>query len=111
MLHQFVERKLALGEAISLERIYVENVRAFFGFSHSVALLLLETAVREGEIERRVALLCPYGHHIIKSVSSSEAVPDCLLCQSCEAEGREGMHSRNELEEMTFYRLVKTVDG
>ncbi len=110
-LRRFVDRKRNAVEAIDPQRIYVENVRAFFGFPHSLARLLLETAVREGALERRVGLLCPYDQHIIKSLSSGDETPDAVLCLVCEAEGREGTHPRSTMGMLTFYRLVETSNG
>lgn len=110
-MRRFIDRKRKAVEAIDPQRIYVENVRAFFGFPEPVARLILETAVREGALERRVGLLCPYDRHIVKSVSSEEETPDAVPCLACEAEGRQEAHSRSEMGALTFYRLVETSRG
>ena len=109
---RFVDRKRAAIEAIDPQRIYVENVRAFFGFPHSVARLLLETAVREGALERRVGVLCPHDMHIVDSYLSEEAVPESVYCLACEADGREHPnHPCDHMERQTFYKLVPSGNG
>ena len=54
LIRRFVSRKRAAIEAIDPQRIYVENIRAFFGFPHVLTRVLLEAAVREGALERRI---------------------------------------------------------
>ena len=111
-VRRFVDRKREAVEAIDPQRIYVENVRTFFGFPHSVSRLLLETAVREGALERWVGVLCPYHRHIVKSYPSEDAVPESVFCLACEAEGREQPdHQRRELGRQIFYKLVSSRNG
>ena len=107
LIRRFVDRKREEVEAIDPKRIYVENIRAFFGCPHALARLLLEVAVREGAMERRIGVLCPYNMHIVESYSSEEAVPELVTCLVCEAHGREHPdHPRDELDRQTFYKLV-----
>lgn len=109
---RFVDRKRKAVEAINPNRIYVENVRAFFGFPHALARLLLETAVREGALERRVGLLCPHDRHIVASFSSDEDVPGSVFCLVCEAGGRdETEHLTARMERLTFYKLPAAKNG
>ena len=112
VLRRFVDRQREAVEAIDPQRIYVENVRAFFGVPHSLARLLLEAAVREGALERRIGVLCPRDMHIVESYSSEEAVPESVFCLACEAGGREGPeHPGRELARQTFYKLVPSGNG
>lgn len=110
-MRRFIDRKRKAVEAIDPQRIYVENVRAFFGVPHAVARLLLETAVREGALEKRVGLLCPFDRHIVRSFSSEDEAPDAVPCLACEAEGRDEAHPRSDMRTMTFYRLVEATNG
>ena len=111
-VRRLVDRKREAVEAIDPQRIYVENVRAFFGFPHSVSRFLLETAVREGALERRVGVLCPHDRHIVESYPSEDAVPESVFCLACESQGREQPdHLRGELEKQTFYKLVSPGNG
>lgn len=99
-------RREALGD-IDLERIYVENVRAFFGLSYPLARRLLESAARAGALERRIGVLCPHESHIVESFASEESMPESVYCSVCEDEGRESPnHPRSELEQETFYRIL-----
>lgn len=103
----FVERQRKAVEAIDPSRIYVENVRAFFGLPTPAARLLCETAVREGAFERHVGVLCPYDRHMLRSFKSEKDLPDTLECLPCEAEGRdEWVHPTEPLQRLTFYSLV-----
>ena len=110
-VHGFVDRKREAIESIDPERIYVENVRALFGLSHTLTRVALEAAVREGALERRIGVVCPYDGHIVKSFSSEEVVPESVSCLVCEVQGREqSEHLRDELGRVTFYRLVSSDD-
>lgn len=112
LIRRFVDRKRAAIEAIDPQRIYVENIRAFFGFPHGLTHVLLEAAVREGALERRIGVLCPHERHIVESFSSEEAVPEFVSCLACEAQGRENFeHARDDLARQTFYKLVSLDDG
>ena len=112
LIRRFVNRKREAIEGIDPQRIYVENVREFFGVPQALARLSLEAAVREGALERRIGVLCPYNMHIVASYSSEEAVPESVFCLVCEADGREHpSHPQDELRRQTFYKLVSSGDG
>lgn len=112
IIRRFVDRKRAAIEAIDPQRIYVENIRAFFGLPHALTRVLLEAAVREGALERRIGVLCPHEMHIVESFSSEEAVPASVPCLACEAHGRQDFdHPRDALTRQTFYKLVSVEDG
>lgn len=111
-VERFVDRKRKIIEGTDPQRIYVENVRAFFGFPTRVARLLLDAAVREGSLERRVGVLCPEDRHIVESFATENDVPESVHCMSCEAEGRDvSDHPKGELGRQTFYRLVSRSHG
>lgn len=111
-VQRFVDRKRQVIESTDPQRIYVENVRAFFGLPTRVARLILDAAVREGSLERRVGVLCPEDKHIVRSFSSEDEVPASVHCFVCESEGRERTdHERYELGRQTFYRLVSDRHG
>ena len=109
---RFVDRKRKAVEAINPSRIYVENVRAFFGFPYALARLLLDIAAREGALERKVGVLCPYDKHIVASFSSEEGLPESVFCVACEAAGRdETEHHPAKMERITFYKLPTSKNG
>lgn len=103
----FLDRQRDIIEEIDPERIYVENVRAFFKLPNPAARLLCELAVREGAFERRIGVLCPHDEHIVKSFKTEEEIPERIFCLSCEAEGREEcVHGAREMYHLRYYRLV-----
>lgn len=111
---RFVERKQTAIERIDPERIFVENIRAVFGLPHRVARFLLDVATREGSLERKIGVLCPYDRHIVKSFpdDSERKAPETVHCFVCEAAGRDDSdHVPSEMERLVFYRLVHSEHG
>jgi len=103
----FVERKCKAIEDIDPQRFYVENVRAVFGLPQPVVRRLLDLAVREGVLERRIGVLCPHEAHMVAWYTSEDMIPKDISCDICEMEGREDhRHSGDEMDRLPFYRLV-----
>jgi hypothetical protein len=101
-----VSRKEELIDQLDPERIYVENVRSFFGVPFGIAQLLCEMAVRERLFLRRYGVMCPYCDRIIVSVKSEKDIPDRLLCEVCERNERDRYeYSRSECALATYYKL------
>lgn len=104
-IQRFLDRKRAEVERISPDRIYVENVRAFFGLPTKLARLLLDTAVFDGALERRVGVRCPADGHIIRSFRDGEILPESLPCTVCREFGRvDHAHRVGDCEVEVFYR-------
>src|SRR6476620_3245869 len=53
-----VAKRRELIENTDPRRIYVENIRSFFGIPRATARYLCEIAVRQGVFEKRVGYLC-----------------------------------------------------
>lgn len=89
------------------ERIYVENIRSFFGFPYRVAFLLCEAAVKEGIFEKRVGLACPKCGRILTSEEPGTPSSERLACETCMADERDQWEfARSELPTVPFYRLL-----
>ena len=104
----FVAKRHELLERTDPDRIYVENIRSFFGFPFPVAKALCELAVREGLFVRRVGLLCPNDpcRRLILALSPDEAVPATVNCQVCEVDERDPHEfPADALTHIVFYRL------
>jgi len=101
-----VAKKEELIDQLDPERIYVENVRSFFGISFSFARLLCEMAVRERLFLRRYGVMCPYCDRIILSVTSEKEIPDTLTCSVCELNERARYeYRRDECAVFPYYKL------
>ena len=105
-LSEGLSRKEELVEQLDPDRIYVENVRSFFGIPFAAARFLCELAVRDGVFVRRLGVMCPNCDRIILSVRSDDEIPSRLLCEVCEMNEREPYEfNRSELKTLVFYRL------
>jgi len=97
-------------EETNPDRIYVENIRSFFGVSRSVAAYLCDMAVREGVLEKRIGYLCPNdeSHGMLGDRAEGDVIPDALLCENCEALEREKfVFDGSECKTIEFYRLAR----
>lgn len=103
---KLVDRKRALIDNTDPNRIYVENVRSFFGLSPKIAEMLCDLAVREGRMEARVGYCCPKCNSLIYSEDVSNRVEAPLQCKVCETMGEVFEHAPSECRKMKFYRLV-----
>lgn len=104
----FVEKRRKLLEYTGEpNRIYVENVRSFFGVSTFVAKALCDLAVRRGLFERCSGILCPHDERILfESCDPDSALPETVTCSVCEAlEIEPNAFSSRECRELSFYRV------
>jgi hypothetical protein len=103
---RLVEKKEELIDQLDPERIYVENVRSFFGIPFSLARLLCEMAVREGLFLRRYGVMCPQCDRIITSAESERELPEKLKCEVCEINERDRYeYDVKECTVITYYKL------
>lgn len=87
-------------------RIYVENVRSFFGVSHRVAQKMCDLAVRQGLFERCLAFLCPRDERVIfEACGPDAAAPSHLMCEVCEALEEPSDFESTQCRRMPYYRL------
>jgi hypothetical protein len=89
-------------------RIYVENVRSFFGFPKKAARALCKFAVMEGLLEEWITVDCPnmQCRRSIAEVSFQDELKDEYKCTNCQVNSREPyIHSREEVNITTFYKL------
>jgi len=104
---RFAARKEEQIEQLDPQRIYVENVRSFFGIPYRAAHFLCELAVRERVLARRFGILCPQCQRILTSVDSEADVPVHLTCEVCERnECERYAFDSNELRALLFYKLI-----
>ena len=81
---RFVRNKLNVLEHIDPDRIYVENIRAFYGLPFFMAKFLCELAVREGVFLKRFGVECPNEGRLILTVGSKTELPRAVRCRNCE---------------------------
>lgn len=107
---KFVDKKRRQIFNTDPERIYVENVRSFFGMPFWAAKFLCDMAVRQGVFEKRIGLVCKNDDckRIIATYGENEKIPETINCLQCEI-NQKGEHEfrTSELEKLTFYRLKK----
>ena len=110
---KMVGKRRDLLERTDPERVYVEDVRSFFGVTTGIARQWCRLAVREGLFEERIALLCPEHKQLLASVSSGDsAEPDAhFTCEVCEDDQiRDEPYGVDELRRITFYRLLESAE-
>lgn len=93
-------------ESTNPRRIFVENIRSFFHLPYGVAKGLLDLAVRVGELEKRVAFLCPNCQKTIGDFSPEDAQVEALNCIDCEI-NEEDRHSfaPSDCQRIEYYRI------
>ena len=118
-LGQFLQRidDSAIGRAVEKRRdllrdtgeparIYVENVRSFFGVPYRVAKALLNLGVSAGVFERCDAILCPNDNRVLFDLCDQGEPPDQLHCEVCEGmEESTTVHETRRCRREPFYRL------
>lgn len=105
---RLVARQADVLEATDPDRIYVENIRSFFGFPTPVARGLCELAVRRGLFLRRIGLLCPNEdcQRLVRSFAPDEVLPDELTCKTCEIDEKEvSTFPAGDMIKLEFYKL------
>ena len=102
----FFARREELIERTDPERIYVENVRAFFGIPFKAAQYLCDLAVRQRIFSRKIGVTCPGCGKILLAVNSEDEVPETITCDVCELNERDQyIFTRQELGRIIFYKL------
>lgn len=106
---RFVSRKREQMVNTDPDKIYIENVRSFFGISSRLAKFFCDMAVRENLLIRRIGVLCPNDGNIIEIVDDLNDLPSYLVCETCFHLEREPNEWKStELRTVTFYQLNRT---
>jgi hypothetical protein len=108
-LGDFFVRKAKIVAETDPYRIYVENVRSFFGIPTKLARLICELAVRQDALIRRFAYYCPNKeNHRIVIVTDVPLAKDAKLhCELCELSGEsKSEFNAVDCKEETVYALT-----
>jgi len=106
----FVKKRRELLENTDPNRIYVENIRAFFNIPTRLARWLCNLAVNEGSFEHYYVVICPNEEceRVIVEVAENEKVPTQIACEVCEGLGRDPYEFPGSgCMVMDAYRLAK----
>ena len=92
--------------AMESDKLYVENVRQFFGVPTENAEFLCEQAVNIGILVKKFGLLCPNDKNIIFVFDDkTERLPEHITCETCESLEREqSTFDINDLDRIVFYQ-------
>jgi hypothetical protein len=104
----YIEKKREIIENTDPQRIYIENIRAFFNMPFSLAKFFCELAVKEKVFNKKIGILCPNENceRIIQSCDIDEQINETIVCIQCELmEKVEYRFKADELERITFYQL------
>jgi len=106
-IQRFLDLKVEIVKSTNPSRIYVENIRSFFGISNRFAKFLCNFAVHEGLFKHRIGYLCSNCNSMIKSFDEIQQAEDEFNCDKCEIEETEQFHfHKNELTTIDYYELV-----
>ncbi|RZK33295.1 MAG: hypothetical protein EOO61_15560 [Hymenobacter sp.] len=103
---RFVQSRLNILEHTDPNRIYVENIRSFYGLPTFMAKFLCEMAVKEGLFAKRVGVECPNEGRLIMTADSVDKLPRVINCSNCEAlENDRHEFALSECHLVEFYKL------
>ncbi len=109
---RIVDSKLSIIEHTDPQRIYVENVRAFYNLPTFAAKFICEVAVREDVFIKKIAINCPDCGRVIMSVSRKKDIPDTIKCEHCELLEKDKFEfTLTDRDTMEFYQLIEDTDG
>lgn len=107
---KWVSKKQEQIEKTDPQKIYVENIRSFFGVSTTVALFMCDNLVKQKKLTRHIGYICP--NEICKKIIFSEPYGNTLRtadvqCINCEIRGEE-LYSfdKSELSTVIFYKMT-----
>lgn len=100
------DKKLDIIEKTDPDRIFVENIRAFYNLPHFAAKTLCEIAVKERIFRKKIGLICPNDESIIKSYDIGEKQDETVACEKCLLREEEKYYfDTKDLEKIIFYQL------
>ena len=102
----FIQKRLAVLDAMDPHRIYVENVRAFLGVRTPLAAWLCRKACRDGFLERWTAYEHPDLGHTMFECRQNEAPDESMVVTDTTAEalGHEAAYQLKQLKKVEFFR-------
>jgi hypothetical protein len=103
-----VDKRLDIIEKTDPDRIYVENIRAYYNLPFAAAKTLCELAVKERIFKKKIGVICPNDEcgRIIKSYDSEKQMDEKVTCIQCELrECEEHSFIAKDLEKIVFYQL------
>ena len=92
------------------DRIYVENVRAILKTNTRFARWICYVAVKMGYFEKKVSIECKNSscERVIGSYDSIEAIPEIIICESCEDDNLENFKwNPGSIKPVVFYSFIK----
>lgn len=108
ILSNIIKDKVKLFQRLDPNRIYVENIRSFFGLPFKVARFFCEMAVKQKYFTKKIGIICPNDGRIIMSVDSREDIPEKVVCEHCQfLELNESEFSPQEKDLIEFYKLTE----
>lgn len=103
---RLIDKKMDVIERTDPERIYIENIREFYGLPYSVARYLCELAVKRGIFRKKIGIICPNDKRIIKSFDFEPDLDEEIDCTACQI--RETVNYTfkiNKLNKVVYYQL------
>jgi hypothetical protein len=109
---RIVDSKMNIIEHTDSQRIYVENVRAFYNMPTFAAKFFCELAVRENIFVKKLALNCPDCGRVITSVSNKKDIPSTIICEHCELLEKDKFEFKlTDRDVLEFYQLNEDSNG
>lgn len=106
ILGSFFEERFKIVSKTDPNRIYVEQLRSFFGFNTSFTRLLCRMAVKEELFIQKIGIECPKCGRQIMSCDDELQIPHEITCETCELlEERKFRFTKNEFISIPFYQL------
>jgi hypothetical protein len=103
---RFIQNRLNVLEHTDPNRIYLENIRSFYGVPTFIAKYLCEKAVKKGLFLKRVGVECPNEGRLIMTVDATESLPERIYCPNCEVLGYDRHEfALSECRQVEFYKL------
>lgn len=103
---RFVQSRLDILEHTDPNRIYVENIRSFYGLPAFMAKFLCEMAVKKGLFTKHIGVECPNEGRLIITSDDVGKLPQVVNCPNCEAlENDKYEFTLSECHLVEFYKL------
>jgi hypothetical protein len=103
---KFVHNKLNVLEHTNPDRIYVENIRSFYGLPSFIAKFLCEMAVKEGLFTKHIGVECPNEGRLMITASSTKSLPETVHCRNCQLlENDPYIFKVADCHKVEFYKL------
>ncbi|HCT29455.1 MAG TPA: hypothetical protein DIW31_01685 [Bacteroidales bacterium] len=109
---RFIDKRLKIIASTDPERIYVENVRSFYGVKTSVAKIFCEMATKDNLFRKNFAVNCPNDscQRVIVTFNSKHDIPESIICEHCQLLEKDKFEFRkDELKVVEFYKLNTAV--